>query len=91
MYSDLPTLYHAVYCRITRLLDALCVATDESAFYSAVWHCILSSQRGRLPATSYLLSKLNKKATAEDQAHYLGGNLPLMVSVCTLYISCSFF
>lgn len=75
--------------RILLLLEALCLATDEPSFYSALWQCILTSTRGRLPAVSYILSKLNKKATAEDQTQYLGGNLPLMVRYtqhCTLYI-----
>ena len=72
------------FCRITGLLDAICLATDEPSFYSALWQCVLCSDRARLPATSYLLSKLNKKATAEDQANYLGGNLALMVLCCLL-------
>ena len=69
----------ALHHRINSLMDALCLATDEPTFFSAVWQCVLTSPRGRLPAVCYVFSKLNKKAMAEDQSQYLGGSLPVMV------------
>lgn len=66
--------------RICNFLDALCVATDQPTFFSAMWHCVLGSSDYRLPAVSLLLGKLNRRLTAEDQVHCMGGNLPLVVS-----------
>lgn len=66
--------------RICNLLDALCNVTDSPTFFCALWRCILGSSEYRLPAINLLLGKLNKRLTAEDQVHCMGGNLPLVVS-----------
>ena len=63
------------------MLDTIGSVTDESAFFCALWRCVLGSPDVRLPAVSFILSKLNKKVTAEDQVYCLGGHLPLVVSV----------
>lgn len=65
--------------RINRLLDTICEMTDLSLFSSALWECMALSSDARLPAASVILTKLDKKLTAEDQVNILGGNLPLMV------------
>jgi hypothetical protein len=70
----------STFCRICNLLDALCNATDKPTFFNAMWRCILGSSDYRLPAVNLLLGKLNKRLTAEDQVHCVGGNLPLVVS-----------
>ena len=70
-----------VYCRIYKLLDKLCIQTDAPAFYYVLWQCILESSAIRLPALTYLLSKINRKGgSTEDQSCYLGENLSLVVS-----------
>ncbi len=66
--------------RICVLLEDLSDATDNSAFFYALWQCIYGSPDYRLPAINLLLSKLNKKLSAEDQVHCMGGSLPLVVS-----------
>ena len=76
---------HKSFCpflvsRICNLLDALCNVTDRPTFFCALWRCILGSSEYRLPAVNLLLGKLNKRLTAEDQVHCMGGNLPLVVS-----------
>ena len=68
------------YCRICGLLNALSEATDVSSFFHALWQCIHGSPAYRLPATTFLLTHCNKKMSAEDQVHCMGGNLPLVVS-----------
>ncbi len=75
--------------RITHLLDAVAAATDRSAFYSALWLCVLHSPNDRLQAVGFMLSKLNRKVTAEDQMDCLGGNLPLVVCVCVCVCECA--
>ena len=67
-------------CRICNLLDALSEATDKPTFFYALWHSILGSPDYRLPAVNLLLTKLNRKLSAEDQVHCIGGNLSLVVS-----------
>ena len=74
--------------RINRLLDTVCESTDLSFFSSALWQCVHSSPEVRVPAANLILSKLDKKLTAEDQVHVLGGNLPLMVCVCVCVCVC---
>ena len=69
-----------LFGRIIHLLDAFCDATDQSMFFAALWRCVLHSSSARLPACTYILCKLSKKLTAEDQPHCLGGNLPFVVS-----------
>ncbi len=66
--------------RICNLLDALSEATDKPTFFYALWHSILGSPDYRLPAVNLLLTKLNRKLSAEDQVHCMGGNLLLVVS-----------
>lgn len=72
-------VFGSVLCRICQLLDKLCAATDQSAFFYALWQCVLNSPGPRLPAINLILSKLNRKLTVEDQVHCLGGNLLLVV------------
>ncbi len=74
--------------RITHLLDAVATATDRSMFFSALWSCVLYSSDVRLQAVGYILSKLNRRVTAEDQMDCLGGNLPLVVCVCVCLCAC---
>ena len=61
-------------------MDALSDTTDKSTFFYAMWHCVLGSSEYRLPVVNLLLGKLNRRLTAEDQVHCMGGNLPLVVS-----------
>ncbi len=70
--------------RINRLLGAMCDMTDISFFSSALWECMALSSEVRVPAANLILSKLDKKLTAEDQVNILGGNLPLMVGYDSL-------
>lgn len=79
------------FFRICRLLDGICTATDESAFFCALWRCVLGSPDVRLPAVTFVLSKLNKKLTAEDQVYCLGGHLPLVVSCSALLLGRNFW
>ncbi len=65
--------------RINRLLDKICENIDLTFFSSALWQCVAFSPDVRVPAANVILSKLDKKLTAEDQVHVLGGNLPIMV------------
>lgn len=65
--------------RINQLLDTVCEIIDISFFSSALWECVAHSSEARVPAANLILSKLDKKLTAEDQVNILGGNLPLMV------------
>ena len=67
------------FCRISQLLDTVCRETDEAAYFTALWQCVLGSPSVRLPALSLLLARLNKRLTAEDQPHCLGGSIPLLV------------
>lgn len=69
-----------VLFRICNLLNTLSKVTDESSFFHALWQCVLSSPDYRLPAVTVLLGRLNKKLSAADQVHCLGGSLPLVVS-----------
>lgn len=64
--------------QICRLLDKICAQTDVSAFYHILWQCILDSSSVRLPALTYLLSKINRKGNTEDLSCYLGENLSLV-------------
>lgn len=75
----LPYLSCVSY-RICQLLDRLCAATDQSAFFCALWQCVLGSPGSRLQAINFIISKLNKKLTVEDQPHCLGGNLLMVVN-----------
>lgn len=75
-----PHQFSCVSYRICQLLDRLCAATDQSAFFCALWQCVLGSPGSRLQAINFILSKLNKKLTVEDQPHCLGGNLLMVVN-----------
>ena len=51
--------------RITRLLEAVCEASDPPVFYGALWECIASNSKEniRLPAISFILQHIDRTMT----------------------------
>lgn len=65
--------------RVSRLLDSLCDAVDSVFFYGCVWECVLFNTQIRLQALTYVLSKLDKKKSMEDQLFLIGTNVDSFV------------
>ncbi|XP_048577556.1 protein dopey-1 isoform X2 [Nematostella vectensis] len=69
--------------RTISLLEAISHNTDRPAFYTCLWSCFLSSSSVRLPAVTFILSRLSRK-TSLNKDYILGDDIPLMIeSVCT--------
>ncbi|CAD5112610.1 DgyrCDS1823 [Dimorphilus gyrociliatus] len=66
--------------RVSRLLDSLCDAVDSIFFYGCLWECVLFNAQTRLQALTYVLSKLDKKKSMEDQLFLIGTNVDSFVS-----------
>ncbi|XP_022089796.1 protein dopey-1-like isoform X2 [Acanthaster planci] len=75
--------------RTNALLEQLCAGMVKSNFYSALWECVLTSPGVRLPAVSFVLSQLDRKASIKEQSHILGNSREKLVkAVCeSLYDS----
>ncbi|XP_038049265.1 protein dopey-1-like isoform X2 [Patiria miniata] len=75
--------------RTNALLEQLCAGMVKSNFYSALWECVSTSPGVRLPAVSFVLSQLDRKASMKEQQHILGNNrITLVNAVCdSLYDS----
>ncbi|EDO38328.1 predicted protein, partial [Nematostella vectensis] len=65
--------------RTISLLEAISHNTDRPAFYTCLWSCFLSSSSVRLPAVTFILSRLSRK-TSLNKDYILGDDIPLMVS-----------
>jgi hypothetical protein len=66
--------------RTISLLESFSVATDIDVFFDALWQSVITTPVARLPATIFLLSRLDKHLPPTEQQHLLGRNHAFMVS-----------
>ena len=78
-----------VLLRVSSLLGAFCSAVEPDFFYTCLWQCVCSGSSIRLPSVTFLLSQFNRKLSMEDQLHFMGLDIDLMVS-CVLLSSLCF-
>jgi len=64
------------------LLEDFCDGVEPEFFYGSLWECVLASHANRLAAINYVLSHFNRKKSLEDQIHFLGSNVNLLVTTC---------
>ena len=69
--------------RVGALLDKVCSSVGSAFFYGCLWRCVAENGQIRLPAFTYILGRLDRKAAVEDQVEILGLDVDLMVgSLC---------
>ena len=71
----------AVFSRTNQLLEEFCEATEPTFFYGCLWECVLSCSGARLPAFTFVLEHFNKKQSMDDQLHFMGSSLEVLVSM----------
>ena len=69
--------------RTISLLESFSDATDIDVFFDALWQSVITTPAVRLPATIFLLSRLDKHLPPTEQQHLLGKNHAFMVSLLT--------
>lgn len=74
-------LTHCFCClhRTISLLGSFSENTDKNIFYTTLWGCIYSSATIRLPAVTFILTRLNKKG-AGKQKYLVGNDIHVLVS-----------
>ena len=84
VWNDLEELkknpHFSFLSRTNQLMEEFCMVTESSFFYGCLWECVLSSSTARLPAFTYVLSHYNKKQAMDDQLHFMGNSIDLLVS-----------
>ncbi|ELU14591.1 hypothetical protein CAPTEDRAFT_134195 [Capitella teleta] len=70
--------------RTVALLEEFCEAAEPTYFYACVWECVLSSSAVRLAAINYVLLHFSRKQSMEDQIHFMGSNVDLLVEALVL-------
>ena len=61
------------------MLGEFCFAAEQDFFYSCVWEAVVCSPAVRQAAIDYVLRQFNKKQIMEDQLHFIGTNIDLLV------------
>ncbi|KAK3711633.1 hypothetical protein QZH41_014061 [Actinostola sp. cb2023] len=72
--------------RTISILESISHKTDMVTFYSTLWYCILTTTSVRLPAITFIMTRLNKK-TALKQDYILGNDIPMMVQAVCIALS----
>lgn len=67
------------FVRTGALLDKICSGVGSSFFYGCLWKCVAENGQIRLPAFTYILGRLDRKVSIEDQVEILGLDVDLMV------------
>lgn len=69
--------------RTISLLGSFSENTDKLIFYTTLWGCIYSSPSIRLPAITFILTRLSKKGVGK-QEYLLGNDIPLLVQAVSV-------
>lgn len=64
--------------RTISLLGSFSENTDKKVFYTTMWGCILSSPSIRLPAITFIMTRLSKKGVGK-QEYLMGNDTPLLI------------
>ena len=69
------------YERTNKLLESVCEASQPKIFYGSLWECIASNASVRLPAITFLLQHLDRRAPiVPDQLHLFGTDFEVVVN-----------
>ena len=70
------------------MLKEFSLAAEADIFYASLWECVVTSAPVRQAALDFVLRHYNKRLSMEDQLHFMGTNIEILVrhklpSTCT--------
>lgn len=75
----------SMFFRTNRLLEDFTESAEPAFFYGCLWECVLTVPGVRLAAINFVVSHFNKKQTMEDQLHFMGTNIDVLVGDNVIY------
>ena len=71
--------------RTNRLLKEFSLAAEADFFYASIWECVVTSAPVRQAALDFVLRHFNKRLSMEDQLHFMGTNIEMLVRTLLFY------
>ena len=72
--------------RTNRLLKEFSLAAEADFFYASIWECVVTSAPVRQAALDFVLRHFNKRLSMEDQLHFMGTNIEMLVKNFTVLL-----
>ena len=57
------------------------LAAEADFFYASIWECVVTSAPVRQAALDFVLRHFNKRQSMEDQLHFMGTNIEMLVRI----------